>query len=76
MIFGNFISTFNKELLDYFTDFSKEEQGEPLVVGSDFPLIIRVAFYIDNITFHKTKEDPEELFNKEDSYKVVMAQLD
>lgn len=34
---------------------------------------MRVGFYIDNITFHKTKEDPEEFFNKEESYKIVMS---
>lgn len=76
MIFGNFINSFHKDLLDYFTDFSKEEGEEPLVTGSDFPLIMRVAFYIDNITFHQTKEDPEEFFNKEESYKTTIAALD
>lgn len=37
---------------------------------------MRVAFYIDNITFHVTKEDNEEFFNREDSYKAVIAQLE
>lgn len=33
MIFGNFINGSNKELVDYFTDFSKEEEGDPKVLG-------------------------------------------
>lgn len=74
MIFSNFVHEYNKELIDYFTDFSKEEEGaEPQIKGQDFPLVIRVAFYIDNITFHSSKEDEEEFFSKEDSYKAVIA---
>ncbi|KRX03882.1 hypothetical protein PPERSA_04760 [Pseudocohnilembus persalinus] len=77
MIFGNFIHNFNKDIYQYFSDFSKESpNGEPQVKAQDIPLIMRVAFYIDNITFHKTKEDKEEFFNQQDSYKIVLSQID
>lgn len=36
---------------------------------------MRVGFYIDNITFHETKEDKEEIFNKPNSYKKIILYL-
>ncbi len=39
-------------------------------------MILRVGFYIDNITFHENKDDREELFNKPNSYKKIMMHLE
>ena len=47
-----------------------------MISANDIPLVMRVAFYIDNITFHETKDDQEEFFNKPKSYKVLMSYLD
>lgn len=48
----------------------------PKVQANEIPLVMRVGFYIDNITFHETKEEEEEFLNKEESYKIIMAHLD
>lgn len=57
-------------------DYSNETMGVPKIQAAEIPLVMRIAFYIDNITFHKSKEDPEEFFNDQESYKIVMAQMD
>lgn len=44
-------------------------------MASDLPLILRVGFYTDNISFHESKDDKEELFNKPNSYKKVLSSL-
>ena len=57
------------EQLTFFPYFYFKMQG-------DIPLVMRVAFYLDNITFHEKKEDSEELFNKPNSYKKIMLHLE
>ena len=34
-----------------------------MVYAKDVPLILRVSFYYDNISFLKSENDEEELFN-------------
>jgi hypothetical protein len=36
---------------------------------------MRVAFYIDNITFHANAQDSDEYFNKPNSYKTLIEIL-
>ena len=47
-----------------------------MVNCADIPLIMRVGFYIDNLTFHEYKEDQDELFNKPNAYKKIMSYID
>ncbi|KAL4485751.1 hypothetical protein ABPG72_012291 [Tetrahymena utriculariae] len=54
---------------------NQQNQKEVSIVASDVPLVLRISFYYDNITFHPTKNDQEELFNKPNSYKSIMDQL-
>jgi hypothetical protein len=37
---------------------------------------MRVGFYLDNVTFHESKEDKEEMFNKPNAYQKIMAHLE
>ena len=48
----------------------------PKIMATEIPLIMRVGFYIDNITFHETKEDQEEFFNKPYSQKMIISHID
>ena len=48
----------------------------PKIRATEIPLIMRVGFYIDNITFHETKEDQEEFFNKPYSQKMIISHID
>jgi len=58
------MSEHGSELYDYFQEYSQEVNDVPKVMSNEIPLLIRVGLYIDNITFHETKEDQEEFFNK------------
>jgi len=64
MLVERFLKYHDSAIEAYFADFSKETEGKPLVSATEIPLVLRVSFYIDNITFHLSKEDPEEYFNK------------
>lgn len=46
-----------------------------MIIATDVPLVLRIAFYYDNITFHSSEGDSEELFNKPHSYKTIMDGL-
>jgi len=46
------------------------------ITASDVPLVLRIAFYYDNITFHPSETDKEELFNKPNSYKTILESLE
>jgi hypothetical protein len=63
-IVDEFLDNYRNDIYSYFTDFSKEKDGEPLVNCSDIPLVLRVGFYIDNITFHENSEVVEEIFDR------------
>ena len=64
-------------MLEYFKDFSKDQTNKysPTVNSNDIPLVMRVGFYLDNISFHEYKDEREELFNKPNAYKKIMSHL-
>jgi hypothetical protein len=60
----------------YFNEFNKEPEGKiPLISCSDLPLIMRISFYMDNITLHITKEDETELFDLPVAQVAIMTHL-
>lgn len=57
MLIETFLKYNNNAVEAYFIDYSQEKKGMPKVFATEIPLVMRIAFYIDNITFHRSKED-------------------
>jgi len=59
----------NNAVEAYFVNYSQEKMPNPRVFANEIPLVMRIAFYIDNITFHRSKEDEAEYFIHPDANK-------